>query len=116
MGGGARSDLGLTDFFPLEVLAGDYQVEITRSGYQTETQQVSIAAHEQKALSVDLVRVLASLFLVTQPPGVEVWVDGELRATTAGNLEPERARFLAAFAYLLAIFNQVRSREWAHWD
>lgn len=94
--GGARSDLGLTDFFPLEVLAGDYQVEITRSGYQTETQQVSIAAHEQKALSVDLVRVLASWFLVTQPPGVEVWVDGELRATTAGNLEPERAEEVRA--------------------
>ncbi len=94
--GGARTDLGLTDFFPLEVLAGDYLVEITRSGYQTETQQVSIAAHEQKALSVDLVRVLASLFLVTQPPGVEVWVDGELRATTAGNLEPERAEEVRA--------------------
>ncbi len=94
--GGSRTDLGLTDFFPLEVLAGDYLVEITRSGYQTETQQVSIAAHEQKALSVDLVRVLASLFLVTEPPGVEVWVDGELRTTTAGNLEPERAEEVRA--------------------
>jgi hypothetical protein len=29
--------LSLTDFFPLEVLAGDYTIEISREGYQTET-------------------------------------------------------------------------------
>ena len=46
--GGARSDLGLTDFFPLEVLAGEYTVEIARPGYQTETRPVSIAARRQR--------------------------------------------------------------------
>jgi tetratricopeptide (TPR) repeat protein len=89
--GGSRSDLGLTDFFPLEVLAGDYTVEITRSGYQTETRPLSIAARAQESLSVDLVRVLASVFFVTEPPGIELWVDGELRATTAGSLAPDLA-------------------------
>jgi tetratricopeptide (TPR) repeat protein len=89
--GGARTDLGLTDFFPLEVLAGDYQVELTRSGYQTETRPVSITAHAQESQSVDLVRVLASMYFITEPPGVELWVDGELRTTTAGSLEAELA-------------------------
>ena len=28
-------------------------------------------------------------FFVTEPAGVEVWVDGELKATTAGSLAPE---------------------------
>src|SRR4051812_9922032 len=29
--------LSLTDFFPLEVLAGEYTVEVSREGYRTET-------------------------------------------------------------------------------
>jgi hypothetical protein len=87
--GGVRSDLGLTDFFPLDVLAGDYTVEIAKPGYQTETRPISIAAKAQESLSVDLVRVLASVYVVSEPPGVEVWVDGELRATTGGSLAPD---------------------------
>jgi tetratricopeptide (TPR) repeat protein len=87
--GGARTDLGLTDFFPLEVLAGEYAVEVARPGYQTETRTVSIAARATETLDVPLVRVLASVFFVTEPAGVEVWIDGELKATTAGSLAPE---------------------------
>ena len=34
--------LSLTDFFPLEILAGDYTVEIAREGYRTESRPVSI--------------------------------------------------------------------------
>ena len=34
-------------------------------------------------------RVLASVFFVTEPAGVEVWIDGELKATTSGSLAPE---------------------------
>ena len=87
--GGVRTDLGLTDFFPLEVLAGEYTVEIARPGYQTETRTVSIAAKAQETLEIPLVRVLASIFFVTEPAGVEIWIDGELRATTSGSLAPE---------------------------
>ena len=87
--GGARADLGLTDFFPLEVLAGEYTVEVARPGYQTETRTVSIAARATETLEVPLVRVLASIFFVTEPAGVEVWVDGELKATTSGSLAAE---------------------------
>ena len=47
---GVRSDLPLTDFFPVEVLAGEYEVQVARSGYRTETQSVSIAAEETKTL------------------------------------------------------------------
>jgi len=87
--GGLRTDLGLTDFFPIEVLAGEYAVEVTRSGYRTETRAVSIAAEATETLAVPLVRVLASAFFVVEPTGVEIWVDGELRTTTAGSLSPE---------------------------
>lgn len=87
--GGTRTDLGLTDFFPLEVLAGEYTVEVARPGYQTETRTVSVAARGTETLEVPLVRVLASVFFVTEPPGVEIWIDGELKATTSGSLAPE---------------------------
>lgn len=81
--------LSLSDFFPLDVLAGEYAVEIARDGYQTETRTLSIAPRATETLEVDLVRTLASAFFVTEPAGVEVWVDGLLRGTTGGSLVPD---------------------------
>jgi tetratricopeptide (TPR) repeat protein len=83
--------LGLTDFFPIEVLAGEYSAEISRPGYRTETRSISIAPKGTQTLDIPLTRTLASCFFVTQPAGVEVWIDGELKATTAGNLPPDRS-------------------------
>jgi tetratricopeptide (TPR) repeat protein len=87
--GGLRNELGLTDFFPIEVLAGEYALEVARAGYRTETLAVSIAAEATETRAVPLTRVLASAWFVVEPAGVEIWIDGELRATTAGNLAPE---------------------------
>jgi len=82
--------LALSDFFPLEVLAGEYSVEIARDGYRTESRTVSIAPKATEALQVELVRTSASAFFVTQPAGIEIWVDGEQKATTGGSLAPDR--------------------------
>lgn len=81
--------LSLTDFFPLEVVAGTYQVEVAREGYRTETRSVTIAARATETLEVELVRTLASFFFVSEPTGVEIWIDGELRGTTGGSLAPD---------------------------
>lgn len=86
--------LSLTDFFPMEILAGEYTVEITREGYRNETRTVSIAPRATEALDVDLVRTAASAFVITEPVGVEVWVDGQLRTTTGGSPAPEIAETL----------------------
>jgi tetratricopeptide (TPR) repeat protein len=83
--------LGLTDFFPLEVLAGEYTVEVSREGYQAETRALSIAPQATETLQLELVRTMASAFFVTEPAGVEVWVDGQLRATSDGTLLPDLA-------------------------
>jgi tetratricopeptide (TPR) repeat protein len=88
--GGDRLDLGLTDFFPVDVLAGEYTLEVAKEGYETVSEPLSLAPRATEARQFDLVRVLASAFFVTQPPDVEIWIDGELRATTSGVLEPER--------------------------
>jgi tetratricopeptide (TPR) repeat protein len=76
--------LALSDFFPMEVLAGEYTLEVAREGYQTETKALSIAPKATETVSLDLVRTMASAFYTTEPAGVEVWVDGQLRATTDG--------------------------------
>jgi tetratricopeptide (TPR) repeat protein len=83
--------LSLTDFFPLEVLAGDYTVEVSRDGYLTETRAVTIAPRGTQTLNVPLSRTAASAWVITQPPQVEVWVDGQLRGTTSGALSPDQA-------------------------
>jgi tetratricopeptide (TPR) repeat protein len=83
--------LSLTDFFPQEVLAGEYTVEITRDGYMTDTRSLVIGPKETVPLSVNLTRTAASLFFVTEPNGVEVWIDGAQRGTTGGALDPELA-------------------------
>src|SRR2546425_6074575 len=83
--------LSLTDFFPLEVLAGDYTVEVAREGYRTESRTVSIAPKATETLEVPLTRTSASAFFVTEPPGVEIWMDGALAVTTAGTLAPDFA-------------------------
>src|SRR4029453_9394266 len=82
--------LALSDFFPLDVLAGEYAVEIARDGYQTETRTLSIAPRATETMSVDLTRTLASAFFVTDPAGVEIWVDGSARGTTSGSVPPDR--------------------------
>jgi tetratricopeptide (TPR) repeat protein len=81
--------LGLTDFFPIEVLAGTYEVEVAREGYRTETRSLTIGPKATETVHFDLVRTLASLFLITEPAGVEVWIGGELKATTTGALAPD---------------------------
>lgn len=81
--------LSLTDFFPVEVLAGEYTAEITRDGYQTETRSLSIASRATETLQLELKRTLASAFFITEPAGVDILVDGQQRATTAGSLGPE---------------------------
>ena len=87
---GQRMELPLlTDFFPVEVLAGDYTVEVAKEGYRTETYPLTVAARATETLDVPLTRVLASVFVVTQPADVEVWVDGELKVTTSGRLGPD---------------------------
>jgi tetratricopeptide (TPR) repeat protein len=95
----------LTDFFPLDVLAGEYTVEISREGYQAEVRTLSIAPRATEALAVTLNRVSASGFFVTEPAGVDIWVDGQQRSTTAGTLSPD----LAADARAKALVDPARA-------
>lgn len=88
--------LSITDFFPLEVVAGEYTLDITRSGYRQETRPVTVVAGETLSLQFDLVRTSATGYVITEPTDVEVLIDGVRRGSTSGVLDPALAAIAAA--------------------
>ncbi len=82
--------LGLTDFFPIDVLAGEYALELAKEGYQTVSKPVSIAPRGTETVQEELQRISAAAAFVTDPAGVEIWIDGVLRGVTTGGLAPEQ--------------------------
>lgn len=92
----AQEFLSVTDFFPIEVLAGDYSVEVTKRGYRSESKPVTIVAGETASLQFDLVRTAATALIVTEPVGVEVFLNGAAKGVTAGALDPAYAAMAAA--------------------
>ncbi len=88
--------LSVTDFFPLEVVAGDYTLDIIRSGYRQETRPVTVVAGETLSLQFDLVRTSATGFVITEPTDVEVWIDGIRKGSTTGVLDPALGAIAAA--------------------
>ncbi len=70
------------------VKAGTYEIEIGRPGWTTEKRTVTVAARASEVVAVTLSRVSANVFFVTEPAGVEIWVDGSRRATSDGALDP----------------------------
>ena len=88
--------LSVTDFFPLEVVAGDYTLDITKNGYRQETRPVTVAAGETLSLQFDLVRTSATGFVITEPTDVEIFIDGVRKGSTTGVLDPALAAIAAA--------------------
>ena len=88
--------LSVTDFFPLEVVAGDYTLDITKNGYRQETRPVTVAAGETLSLQFDLVRTSATGFVITEPTDVEILIDGIRKGSTTGVLDPALAAIAAA--------------------
>jgi hypothetical protein len=88
--------LSVTDFFPLEVVAGDYTLDITKNGYRQETRPVTVVPGETLSLQFDLVRTSATGFVITEPTDVEILIDGVRRGSTGGVLDPALAAIAAA--------------------
>ena len=88
--------LSVTDFFPIEVVAGDYTLDITKSGYRQETRPVTVAAGETLSLQFDLVRTSATGYVITEPADVEVLIDGVRKGSTSGLLDPALAAIAGA--------------------
>ncbi len=88
--------LSVTDFFPLEVVTGDYTLDIVKNGYRQETRSVTVVPGETLSLQFDLVRTSATGFVITEPTDVEILIDGARRGSTSGVLDPALAAIAAA--------------------
>ncbi len=89
--------IGITNFFPVEVHTGLARIEITLEGYQGYVDDnLRIEPGEINTLDLVLTRTSARLPIITDPPGVEVVVDGEVVGVTSGTLPPDLRSFMPA--------------------
>jgi hypothetical protein len=87
--------LGITNFFPVEVHTGLARIEVTLEGYQGYVDEnLRIEPGEITTLDLVLTRTSARLPIITDPPGVEVVVDGEVVGVTSGTLPPDLRSFM----------------------
>jgi hypothetical protein len=73
---------------PIDLPAGEHQVNATRPGYRPVTQRFTVTAGDISPLTLTLERVSATLTIVSVPDGVEVTVDGTSRGQTQGGTGP----------------------------
>jgi len=89
--------IGITNFFPVEVHTGIARLEVTLVGHESYIDdELRIVPGEITTLDLALTRTSARLPIITDPPGVEIVVDGELVGTTSGTLPPDLRSFMPA--------------------
>jgi tetratricopeptide (TPR) repeat protein len=89
--------IGITNFFPVEVHTGIARIEVTLEGFQSHSDEnLRIEPGEITTVDLVLTRTSARVPIITDPPGVEVVVDGELVGTTSGTLPPDLRSFMPA--------------------
>jgi len=66
----------------IDLTAGDHLVSVTRTNYAPITQTISVTAGEARDLDLVMIRIAASLDVLTVQEGVEVLIDGVSRGTT----------------------------------
>ena len=77
---------------PIALAIGEHVIEAARAGYTTYSAKVQVLGGSDQVVTIALVRVSATLAIVTSPPDVEVVVNGTVRgATQQGPLAPEYA-------------------------
>jgi tetratricopeptide (TPR) repeat protein len=87
--------VGITNFFPVEVHTGVSRVDVTLEGYQSYSDEnLRIEPGEITTLDLVLTRTSARLPVITDPPGVQIVVDGNVVGTTSGTLPPDLRSFM----------------------
>lgn len=65
------------------VAAGSHAVRVELDGYETQSRTIELAKSQTRAEEFQLIRNAGVIDVVTDPPGVDVTVDGEKKGTTA---------------------------------
>ncbi len=58
-----------------------HQVEVSRAGYETQTQEARIESGSEQTLSIELAPLLGKLEVVSDPPDAVLYVNGEERGS-----------------------------------
>jgi hypothetical protein len=89
--------VGITNFFPIEVHTGLARIEVTLEGYESHIDD-SLRIEPGDINTIDLVlnRTSARVPIITDPPGVEIVVDGQIVGKTSGTLPPDLRSFMPA--------------------
>jgi len=82
--------IGVTPLVDVEIVPGRHQIEFVAARFLPELRELDVeGGHEQQSLSVSLTPNWAPVTLNSMPAGADVFVDGELAATTPARLELE---------------------------
>jgi hypothetical protein len=89
--------VGITNFFPIEVHTGLARIEVTLEGYESHIDDnLRIEPGDITTLDLVLNRTSARVPIITDPPAVEIFVDGEPVGKTSGTLPPDLRSFMPA--------------------
>ncbi|MCK5878182.1 MAG: hypothetical protein KAH24_00270 [Holophagae bacterium] len=67
-------------------LAGDLTLRIGKENYQAVTRNVIVAMGKTVDVQVELIRTLASVTVLTDPAGAQIFMDGVLMGETSGSI------------------------------
>jgi formylglycine-generating enzyme required for sulfatase activity len=63
-----------------------HQLSLTKPGYATENRELSVAADSGRRLQIDLEALFGDIEVASDPPGAEIWVDGQRQGVTPRTL------------------------------
>ncbi|MFL2555058.1 MAG: PEGA domain-containing protein [Candidatus Rariloculaceae bacterium] len=63
-----------------------HNLTLTKPGYNTIEQDISVAADSDRALALEMVSRMGIVELISEPTNAEIWVDGEQRGVTPAEL------------------------------
>jgi formylglycine-generating enzyme required for sulfatase activity len=65
----------------------EYQITVSKSGYEPKNERVRIESGENRRLSVKLSQHIGQITVTSRPPNAELLVDGEVRGSTGQTLQ-----------------------------
>lgn len=70
--------------FSANVPAGQYTIRAESRGFDAQTRTNAVAIGTESVLEFNLVKSSGTILISTEPPGIDVYMDGELRGATRG--------------------------------
>ena len=70
--------------FTAEMPAGQYAIRVEARGFDQQTRTQTVAIGAESIVEFNLTKSSGTIMITTEPPGINIYMDGELRGTTQG--------------------------------